>query len=69
MAFNDHFSGHAATYREARPLYPDALFDWLADQGIAAATLVLLQPTSPLRQARHIDEAVELLGLLRNRLG
>ena len=32
MAFNDHFSGHAATYREARPLYPDALFDWLADQ-------------------------------------
>jgi SAM-dependent methyltransferase len=30
MAFNDHFSAHAATYREARPLYPDALFDWLA---------------------------------------
>ena len=32
MAFQDHFSGHAATYREARPLYPDALFDWLAAQ-------------------------------------
>ncbi len=32
MAFQDHFSGHAPTYREARPLYPDALFDWLAAQ-------------------------------------
>jgi len=32
MAFQDHFSGHAATYREARPHYPDALFDWLATQ-------------------------------------
>src|SRR5690349_15036620 len=32
MAFQDHFSGHAATYREARPLYPDVLFDWLATQ-------------------------------------
>jgi SAM-dependent methyltransferase len=30
MSFHDHFSGHAATYREARPLYPEALFDWLA---------------------------------------
>jgi SAM-dependent methyltransferase len=30
MAFKDHFSGHASSYREARPLYPDALFDWLA---------------------------------------
>lgn len=37
------------------------VLDWLAEQGIATATLVLLQPTSPLRQARHIDEAVELL--------
>lgn len=32
MAFQDHFSGHATNYREARPLYPDALFDWLATQ-------------------------------------
>ena len=32
MSFKDHFSGHAATYREARPLYPDALFDWLASE-------------------------------------
>ncbi|HKE49634.1 MAG TPA: class I SAM-dependent methyltransferase [Rhodanobacteraceae bacterium] len=32
MAFKDHFSGHATTYREARPQYPDALFDWLAAQ-------------------------------------
>lgn len=28
--FKDHFSGHAAAYRAARPTYPDALFDWLA---------------------------------------
>lgn len=32
MSFKDHFSGHAATYAHARPLYPDALFDWLAAQ-------------------------------------
>ena len=31
-AFKDHFSGHAAVYRDARPRYPDALFGWLADQ-------------------------------------
>jgi SAM-dependent methyltransferase len=37
MAFKDHFSGHAATYREARPLYPPALFDWLATQTPARA--------------------------------
>ena len=30
MSFNDHFSSHAAVYRDARPTYPDALFDWLA---------------------------------------
>jgi SAM-dependent methyltransferase len=30
--FSDHFSGHAADYASARPLYPDALFDWLAQQ-------------------------------------
>jgi SAM-dependent methyltransferase len=32
MAFKDHFSGHADLYREARPTYPPALFDWLAAQ-------------------------------------
>jgi ubiquinone/menaquinone biosynthesis C-methylase UbiE len=31
MTFRDHFSGHATSYREARPLYPSALFDWLAE--------------------------------------
>jgi SAM-dependent methyltransferase len=31
MTFKDHFSGHAQTYREARPHYPEALFDWLSD--------------------------------------
>jgi SAM-dependent methyltransferase len=30
--FKDHFSGHAAIYREARPTYPDELFTWLARQ-------------------------------------
>ncbi len=30
--FKDHFSGHADLYRDARPTYPDALFDWLAAQ-------------------------------------
>ena len=38
MTFKDHFSGHAAVYREARPTYPDALFDWLATQ-VPARTL------------------------------
>lgn len=32
MTFKDHFSGHAGAYHEARPTYPDALFDWLAAQ-------------------------------------
>lgn len=32
MTFKDHFSGHAGGYREARPTYPAALFDWLAAQ-------------------------------------
>ena len=32
MPFKDHFSAHAGAYREARPTYPDALFDWLAAQ-------------------------------------
>lgn len=29
-SFKDHFSGHAAMYRHARPTYPPELFDWLA---------------------------------------
>lgn len=32
MSFKDHFSGHAASYADARPRYPDALFDWLSAQ-------------------------------------
>jgi len=32
MTFKDHFSGHATLYRQARPVYPDALFAWLAGQ-------------------------------------
>ena len=28
--FADHFSGHATAYAQFRPVYPDALYDWLA---------------------------------------
>ncbi|MGI9240653.1 MAG: class I SAM-dependent methyltransferase [Verrucomicrobiales bacterium] len=30
MAFNDHFSGHAEDYGAHRPVYPEALFHYLA---------------------------------------
>lgn len=32
MDFKDHFSSHAALYRDARPLPPADWFDWLAGQ-------------------------------------
>ncbi|MEO7063353.1 MAG: class I SAM-dependent methyltransferase [Dokdonella sp.] len=32
MNFKDHFSGHAGAYHQARPTYPEALFDWLGTQ-------------------------------------
>ncbi len=32
MAFQDHFSAHAADYAKARPGYPELLFDWLANR-------------------------------------
>ncbi|MGQ0512034.1 MAG: acylneuraminate cytidylyltransferase family protein [Betaproteobacteria bacterium] len=35
--------------------------DWLREAGDAPEALALLQPTSPLRTARHIDEAVAIL--------
>ncbi len=31
----DHFSGHAKAYLTGRPDYPDALFEWLAEQAPA----------------------------------
>lgn len=31
---------------------------WLESQGVAVEALVLLQPTSPLRTGRHVDEAI-----------
>ncbi|MDZ7644982.1 MAG: class I SAM-dependent methyltransferase [Woeseiaceae bacterium] len=34
ISFKDHFSGHAADYRRARPRYPDALFDFLAGAAV-----------------------------------
>lgn len=35
MRFKDHFSGHAAQYAQFRPRYPDALFQWTAEQPAA----------------------------------
>jgi SAM-dependent methyltransferase len=35
--FKDHFSGHASAYADARPRYPEALYDWLAAQCPARA--------------------------------
>jgi CMP-N-acetylneuraminic acid synthetase len=35
--------------------------DWLTENGPEPIALVLLQPTSPLRKASHIDEAITLL--------
>lgn len=32
MVFKDHFSGHAETYAKARPVYPQALYDFLRGQ-------------------------------------
>jgi len=38
------------------------ILGWLKDsQGYSPDCLMLLQPTSPLRQARHIDEAIQLI--------
>jgi len=37
------------------------VLDWCERAGRPARVVVLLQPTSPLRRARHIDEAVTLL--------
>jgi ubiquinone/menaquinone biosynthesis C-methylase UbiE len=35
MKFKDHFSGHAGAYSKARPGYPGALFEWLAEHAPA----------------------------------
>lgn len=37
MAFQDYFSGHAADYAKARPGYPEAMFDWLANRASGRA--------------------------------
>ena len=42
------------------PVMKHAL-DWLQGEGEELEAFVLLQPSSPLREARHIDEAVDLL--------
>lgn len=40
MSFSDHFSGVADDYARYRPVYPEALFDWLARRVAAADTAV-----------------------------
>ena len=35
MNFKDHFSGHAGLYAQARPHYPDSLFEWIAQRSPA----------------------------------
>jgi SAM-dependent methyltransferase len=37
VAFQDHFSGHAAAYAQARPTYPITLFAWLSAQSLRRA--------------------------------
>jgi CMP-N-acetylneuraminic acid synthetase len=49
----------AADATPALPVVQHAL-DWLESAGVQLEALVLLQPTSPLRRAEHVDEAVEL---------
>jgi CMP-N,N'-diacetyllegionaminic acid synthase len=34
--------------------------EWLESRGVAVEALVLLQPTSPLRTSRHVEEAIAL---------
>lgn len=47
---------------DAAPMAPvmQHLLAWLVDSGEDVEALVLLQPSSPLRQARHIDEALAI---------
>ena len=45
---------------EMLPVMRHAL-DWLTENGPEPIALILLQPTSPLRKASHIDEAIALL--------
>jgi CMP-N-acetylneuraminic acid synthetase len=49
--------------RDATPMLPvvQHAIDAMSADGFAADAVVLLQPTSPLRRAEHIDRAVELL--------
>jgi CMP-N,N'-diacetyllegionaminic acid synthase len=48
---------------DAAPMLPVMrhALDWFAAQGRTFDAVALLQPTSPLRQSRHIDEALALL--------
>jgi CMP-N-acetylneuraminic acid synthetase len=56
------FMRPAALADDAAPALPVMLhaLEWLESGGVSAEAIVLLQPTSPLRRAKHIDEAVEL---------
>ena len=51
-----------AIAEDATPMLPVLahLVEWLTIAGTALTSIVLLQPTSPLRLPRHIDEAIAL---------
>lgn len=62
-AFKDHFSGVAASYREFRPRYPPALFEWLAAVSPARARAVDLgcgTGQASVALAAHFDEVIGL---------
>ncbi len=61
MNFKDHFSGHAGLYAQARPHYPDALFDWIAQTAPArtcAWDAACGNGQASVALARHFDRVV-----------
>lgn len=59
--FKDHFSGHAALYRQSRPRYPDSLYDWLAAQAptrTCAWDCATGNGQAAVALARHFDQVI-----------
>jgi SAM-dependent methyltransferase len=59
--FKDHFSGHADAYRQFRPEYPEALFEWLA--AVAPGRRLAVDAATgngqaALALAAHFDEVI-----------
>ncbi|MGQ0663091.1 MAG: acylneuraminate cytidylyltransferase family protein [Pseudomonadota bacterium] len=49
--------------RDEAPMLPVMrhALDWARGEGLEVEAVALLQPTSPMRESRHIDEAIELM--------